>query len=114
MPYRVLSLNVDSIIRGGRRQQLDRILSENVIDIALIQETKLEPGSKFNLKNFNIFRYDIRRGWGGTAVLVKCNIFVRNFHFISSPFHATFVDVKNVTLFMLRSPQLTKHPSGLQ
>lgn len=69
MPHKIISLNVDSAVHLGRRVLLESFIKETMGDIVLLQETKLDETIKIHYDNYNIFRCDIRRGWGGVALL---------------------------------------------
>lgn len=53
MVLTVASLNVDSIVSFSRRVELGAFLGANMIDICLIQETKLDSGFNFKINNYN-------------------------------------------------------------
>lgn len=90
MPYKIISLNVDFIVRMNRKILLENFVEDTVGDIVLLQETKLDESIKLHFDNYNIFRCDIQRGWGGVAILTKFNIPVKNVFCVRAPFHAIF------------------------
>lgn len=94
MPYKIISLNTDSIVHNSRKILLNEFIKDSLGDIFLLQETKLDEKIKLHIENFNVFRCDIRRGWGGVALLVKHTIPVRNVCCIRTPFHVIFADCK--------------------
>lgn len=70
---RIINFNANGIKR--QIYELQYLLLEHSIDIALITETHLEPTDRFTLRNYDIIRSDrpYRRG-GGTAIIIKRNI----------------------------------------
>lgn len=94
MSYKIISLNVDSVVRANRKTLLKEFIDETTGDIILLQETKLDNTLKLQIHNYNVFRCDIKRGWGGVALIVKNHIPVRNVFCIRTPFHAIFIECK--------------------
>lgn len=92
MPYKLVTLNVDSIVRDSRKTLLYDFLVESGGDIFFLQETKIDDTVRLFLPAFNVFRCDIRRGWGGSAILVRADIPVRNAFCIRAPIHVVFVE----------------------
>lgn len=91
MPYKLVTLNVDSIVHSSRRTLLSDFLSETGADVLFLQETKADRDVRVNFSGYNVFRCDIRRGWGGSALLVRDNIPVRGAFCVNDPVHAVFV-----------------------
>ena len=56
------------------KNKLDLLNHSNEYDIIIIVETWLKPKDHFNLKNFNIVRYDRCSTGGGLAIFVRNNI----------------------------------------
>lgn len=50
------------------------MLTEYKIDIAILSETWLKPGSQYSFKNYHIHRDDRDDGYGGVAILVTKNL----------------------------------------
>lgn len=88
----ITPLNANSLIRPGRQLLLQQFIQLNNIDILLVQETGFAPGHKFAMPGFNIIRNDVRRGWVGTALLVRSNVPVRNQRRGSDTIHAVTPD----------------------
>lgn len=89
----VASLNVDSIVSFNRRVELEAFLSANVIDICLIQETKLDSRINFKINNYNTLMNDLSRGMGGTAILIRNCFSIRNPRSFNNLIQAISVDV---------------------
>lgn len=70
---KILSWNAQSITK--KQKELSHYMWENKIDIALIQETQLNPSNKLFFQNYNIYRNDrpTHKG-GGTAILIRNHI----------------------------------------
>lgn len=94
MPYSIVSLNVDSIVHSGRRSQLTDFIRSIDPDVLMLQETKLDLEIRLRVDGYNIFRTDSRRGWAGTALLVRTSIPVRSVSCVRDPFIATSVECK--------------------
>lgn len=99
----VISLNVNSIVYSGRRAQLDDFLSRNHGDVILLQETKLDDAVRLRIDGYSIFRTNVRRGWGGTALLIRNDIPVRNVNCKRAPYIATSAEI------LIASRQFTSH-----
>lgn len=78
MTTRILSINANSILRGGRRTLLRDLINKENADIIMVQETGLDTGTRMTIHEYNIFRCDFKRNWGGVMLLVRKNIPVRN------------------------------------
>lgn len=94
MPFRIISLNVDSIVSIGRKTLLDEFINDNSADVYLLQETKLDSRIKLYFPNFNIIRGDVRRGFGGTAIFIRHGIPVRNVSIGRGSINSTSVEIK--------------------
>lgn len=78
MTIKVISLNVDSIVSAPRKVLLTSFINSTRGDIYMFQETKLDAKIKLFVPNFNVIRSDVRRGYGGTAILIRNGIPFRN------------------------------------
>lgn len=78
MTLRIVSLNVNSLVRVERRFLLKNFLANNLADIYLLQETKLTEGFSFHLNGYNFFKLDNRIGSGGVALLIRNQFKIRN------------------------------------
>ena len=59
----------------GKTDDLADTLTRQVIDIALIQETRLQPQTNFKISNYKIYKKDRQNNQGGgTAILIKRSI----------------------------------------
>lgn len=92
MGFSVISLNVDSIVYGGRRSLLLNFIEQTNADIYLIQETKLDNKINFSIHNYNVIRTDNIRGMGGTAIIVRSSIPIRYPKFYNDIIQATSVE----------------------
>lgn len=63
--FKLLSINVNSIVSNVRRYNLLDTLLKLKIDIALINETKLKDRHKLKFPDYNIVRDDRASGKGG-------------------------------------------------
>lgn len=90
MPYKIISLNVDSIVRPNRKTLLYEFIEQTGGDIYLLQETKTDNTIKLFLPGFNVFRCDIRLGWGGVALLIRDSIPVRSVFCYRTDIQAVF------------------------
>lgn len=71
----------------GKRLELSEFLSQREIDIAVLTETFLKPGTNFNLPGFTFIRFDrTHSGGGGVALAIKKNI-----KFNTQPFYQTSI-----------------------
>lgn len=93
MVFIVSSLNVDSIVGLGRRNDLHNFLNSNHVDLCLVQETKLEEKIKFKFGGYNIIRNDNIRGRGGTAIMLRDTISIRNPEFINDRIQANSIEI---------------------
>lgn len=78
MTIELMSINVNSILRGSRRTLLRDLISKEDADIIMVQETGLDTNTRMTIHEYNIFRCDIKRHWGGVVLLIRKNIPVRN------------------------------------
>lgn len=73
---KIISINVNSLIKNQRRAQMMKLLDKNNPDVVLISETKLNKSHVIEFKNYEIIRNDrphSKQG-GGTAILIKRKI----------------------------------------
>lgn len=114
MALKIISLNVDSIVRVGRKTLLADFIKNNVADIYLLQETKLNNSDKLFFPNFNIFRGDVRRGFGGTAIFVRHGIPLRNPSFGRGSINFTSLEIKiNQSWHRIFSIYVTHHNNDI-
>lgn len=80
--YKIISLNVNSIISNYKRIQLSELLKKKNPNFVLINETKLNKHHTIYYKNYKIARDDRTIGvrGGGTAILTKNNIKFNHIH----------------------------------
>lgn len=95
MGLKVISINVDSIVYGGRRQLLRSFIEKTNADIYLLQETKLDFNIKFSIPGYNIIRTDNIREMSGTAILIRSSIPIRHPIFFNDTIQATSVEFKS-------------------
>lgn len=72
--FSLLHLNINSVNGAEKKLGLDSILNLNLIDLILIQESKLgddTPDSMFEYQNYNILRRDRLKGGGGILIFIK-------------------------------------------
>lgn len=72
------TFNAQSLVAGGRIEELERHLSLNGIDICLLQETFFLPKHICEMHDFVIFRTDRKSHGGGTAIAVRKGIEARD------------------------------------
>lgn len=94
MPLRIVSLNVDSAISSSRKTLLTDFISGHNADIYLIQETKLAANDKLYVPNYNILRCDVRRNYGGTAIIIRNGILFRHLNIGCGNINHTSIQVK--------------------
>lgn len=94
MPLKIISLNVASIVRVGRRTLLNDFINNNPADIYLLQETHLDNKSKLFFPKFNIIRGDVKRGRGGTALFIRHGIPIRNISIGRNAINFTSCEIK--------------------
>lgn len=70
----IISINVDSIVHSGRRALLMDFIIRTNADIYLLQEIKTDSTIKLKIPGYNVIRGDVRRGSGGTAILIRDTI----------------------------------------
>lgn len=92
MPINILSINVDSIYHFKRKLLLENMLTDNNIDICMVQETKLCSDDKFFISKFNIFCLDIKKGKGGVALIVKNSINIKKCVRTITPFNSISIE----------------------
>lgn len=114
MPLEVISLNVDSIVTVSRRALFTEFIRQNPADIYLIQETKLDSRIKLFFPNFNIVRGDVRRGYGGTAILIRHGIPIRNISIGTDVINFTSLEIRlNGTWHRIYSIYVTQHCNNI-
>lgn len=70
--FKCVSLNVNSLVSNFKRLELVNFLNYHDVDIAMLNETKLERNHVLYFKNYNIIRNDRSYGkGGGTAIIIK-------------------------------------------
>lgn len=92
MPVKVISINANSLVHANRRRLFLDFVSVTDGDIYCVQETCLDTNIRLHVDGFNLFRCDVRRGWGGVSLLVRSNIPVRGVTCSRAPIH--FVSVE--------------------
>lgn len=90
--FKVVSLNVCSIIGSNRINLLGDFIQQEEANIFLLQETQTDNTVKIFFPGY-IFRGDIRKGWSGTAILVANNIPVRNPKITKDKIHSRQLNV---------------------
>ena len=70
--FKVISINIRSIYKN--LEELKNLLYKKNIDIALIQETWVAPGTFPNIIGYKTFNKDRIKGGGGVAILLKDGI----------------------------------------
>lgn len=78
MEFRVVSLNVNSIVEHRRKFLLNDFISRNPAHIYFFQETKFGPSHRFSHSGFASFFASNRFGSGGVAIMVHDGLRVRN------------------------------------
>lgn len=76
MGFKLISLNINSLISNKRRADLVDFLNKYKPDVLTLSETKLSLKHKIYFKEYECFRFDrpnSKRG-GGTAILIKRSI----------------------------------------
>ena len=83
---KLASINVNSLVSHSKRYDLLNFLTEDIIDIALICEMKLNKGHKTQFADYEIIRSDRRDSTkcGVTEILIKRNINFEKIHFSTS------------------------------
>lgn len=90
----IVSLNVCSLVRRGRVALLYNFIRENNPDIVFLQETQIDEKIKIKVPGYNVLRGDVRRGWGGTAILTSSNIPIKNLKITTDNIHSTSIECK--------------------
>lgn len=82
--YKIIMMNVNSIISNYKRSQLLELINSKKPDIVLINETKLNKRHTLYFKNYDIVRNDRESGTkgGGTAIIIKKGIKFSHLHFV--------------------------------
>ncbi|XP_013183181.2 probable RNA-directed DNA polymerase from transposon BS [Amyelois transitella] len=73
----ILQWNCQSV--RPKRIELEALLSQEKIHIAILSETWLEPYSPFDITGYHIFRADRHDGFGGVAILTHKSIKAQRF-----------------------------------
>lgn len=75
-PFRILAVNVNSLIRTERRANLFQLLKDQSPDVFMASETKLSQKHKLTHNNYNIVRKDRPNSTlgGGVAIFVRKGI----------------------------------------
>lgn len=94
MACTVVSLNVCSAVRSNRISLLMDFVRSTSADIYLLQETQADTSITIRIPGYNIFRGDVRRGWGGTAIVIRNNIPIRNLRITRDPVHSTTIECR--------------------
>lgn len=68
----ILQINIRSIV--PKKDILEHYLEYNYIDIAMISETWLMPGTEILMKNYKVLTRSRSDGYGGVAILIHKNI----------------------------------------
>jgi len=72
-PLKIIAFNANGISR--QRQEFNKQLQDQKIDLALLSETHLKPHEKFYIPNCSFYRTDRFPGRkGGTAVAIRKGI----------------------------------------
>lgn len=69
---KILQWNARSAI--SNKLSLESFLASENIAIAIISETWFKRDVYVNFRGFNTIRCDGRDGYGGSAILIRCNI----------------------------------------
>ena len=69
MDLHIIHINIYQIL--NRKQQLIEYLHDNKIDIACINETKLDQHKSLSIPNYNILRKDRNTHGGGVAIFIR-------------------------------------------
>lgn len=91
---RIISINVNSIVSLYKRVQFYDFAHSHPADLYFVQETKLDNLLNIHLNGYNIYRADVSRGVGGTAIIGKHGYTVRNFVRSSSYINSTALEIK--------------------
>lgn len=94
MEFRIVSLNVNSIVGRGRRFLLDDFVRGQVAAVYLLQETKFGPNFSLSLPSYSVYFSNNRVGCGGVAICVRAGLHVRNVRRITGGIDAVFLDVR--------------------
>lgn len=70
---KIISINVNSIIKNQRRASLMNLINKQNPDIILLSETKLNKNHVITFTNYNVIRNDREEKniGGGTAIIIK-------------------------------------------
>lgn len=73
---KIISINVNSIIKNQRRASLMNLINKQNPDIILLSETKLNKNHVITFTNYNVIRNDREEKniGGGTAIIIKKSI----------------------------------------
>jgi len=67
-PLNILQWNAQSVI--SKRPNLELLLAQYNIHVALLCETWFKPNHCVNFKNFHVIRHDRQDGYAGVAILI--------------------------------------------
>lgn len=90
----VISLNVCSIVHSNRRSLFLDFIKQHNANIYLLQETQVDNVVKIRIPGYSVYRADIKRGWGGTAIIIDSNIPVRNLRTTNGSVHSISMECK--------------------
>lgn len=88
----VISLNVCSLVHSSRVTMLLDFIRGTNASIYCLQETQTDNKIKIRIPGYNIYRGDVKRGWGGSALVIKNNIPIRNLITTVSGVHSTSIE----------------------
>lgn len=94
MTMRLISLNVDSIASTARKNLLYDFIASCPAEFYLLQETKLDSDIKLFIPHYRVVRTDVRKGFGGTAIILRNGISFRNYTYSTGEINFTSIEVK--------------------
>lgn len=93
MEFKLLSLNVNSLVEYRRKFMLSEFMQQNHAHIYFIQETKFGDNHRFVFNNFSAFAVNNRSGCGGALLLVHNGLRTRNFRTCVGIVDAVLIDI---------------------
>lgn len=93
MEFKIVSLNVNSIVNYGRRFLLNEFIATHGAHVYCIQETKFGGQHKFSFPQYSTFLSTRAIGTGGVLLLVHNSIKIRNLRTIGGIIDGVFVDI---------------------
>lgn len=81
---KMAAINANSIVSHQRRLDLEQLIIDNKLHIALVSETKLNTKHRISIENYDVIRTDrpnAKKG-GGTAIIIRSDI---NYKRITNP-----------------------------